>query len=141
MYIYIYIYIIFYRTQVSNSKGDHDTVLHFNNTHFYSVISSCLGSAVLVRSRSYLNIVQSVRCTEVLECESAVRGTGFISTFNRRVVDGGHEQFFKFTFPPARNFLVSRIRLRKTNLCIIALFICCFSRQKFGQVPRYTIGT
>ena len=128
---------ILHRTQVNNSKVDHDTVLQFNNTQCYFLMNSCLGSVVLARCRSCLNLQQNMSCTRVLECKS----TGFSSFFNQRVVDWGHKQFFKFTFPPVRNFFhIGSKRLRETNVSIITLFISRFSRQNFDQGSCYSIG-
>ena len=83
MWEHIYIHTYFHRTQASNSKGDRDMVLQFNNIPCYSLMSSCLERVVLARCRSYLNLQQNMSCTGVLECKS----TGFNSFFNHRVVD------------------------------------------------------
>ena len=115
IYIYIYIYTHTHKTQVSNPKGDSDTVLQFNNIQCYSLMSICLGRMVLAHCSSYLNLQQNMSCTGVLECKS----TGFSFFFNQRAFDRGHEQFFKVTFPPVRTFFhVGSNRLRKTALPI-----------------------
>ena len=114
IYIYIYTHTRLHRTQLSNSKGDRDTVLQFNNIQCYSLTSSRLGRMVLAPCRATLT---SSRTWVVQGCWN-VRALVSVPSSTNKFLTEDMNSSPKLRFLLSEFFYVGSKRLRKTALPI-----------------------